>query len=101
MIHFVWWSNFTSVFNYLKFSVISQGEVESIAMKKPKERTQLFEQISNSTEFAAEYAEKKKMMQKADEDAQFSYKKKKNVAAERKRAKLEKEEVIQRTAQNS
>lgn len=62
-------------------------------MKKPKERTQLFEQISNSGELSAEYAEKKRDLQKAEEDAQFSYNKKKNVAAERKRAKLEKEEV--------
>ncbi|XP_053110843.1 structural maintenance of chromosomes protein 1B isoform X2 [Hemicordylus capensis] len=73
--------------------LVFQGEVDSIAMKKPKERTQLFEQISNSGELAAEYTEKKKMMQKAEEDAQFSYNKKKNVATERKRAKLEKEEA--------
>ncbi|XP_061438414.1 structural maintenance of chromosomes protein 1B isoform X10 [Rhineura floridana] len=73
--------------------LVFQGEVETIAMKKPKERTQLFEQISNSGEFAADYAEKKKNMQQAEEEAQFSYNKKKNVAAERKRAKLEKEEA--------
>ncbi|KAJ6668487.1 hypothetical protein lerEdw1_011969 [Lerista edwardsae] len=73
--------------------LVFQGEVESIAMKKPKERTQLFEQISNSGDLAAEYAEKKKNMQKAEGDAQFSYNKKKNVANERKRAKLEKEEA--------
>lgn len=65
-------------------------------MKKPKERTQLLEQISNSGEFATEYEEKKRAMQKAEEDAQFSYSKKKNVAAERKRAKLEKDEVSQK-----
>ncbi|XP_048371308.1 structural maintenance of chromosomes protein 1B [Sphaerodactylus townsendi] len=73
--------------------LVFQGEVESIAMKKPKERTQLFEQISSSGELAVEYAEKKTLMQKAEEDAQFSYNKKKNVAAERKRAKLEKNEA--------
>ncbi|XP_054856412.1 structural maintenance of chromosomes protein 1B isoform X2 [Eublepharis macularius] len=73
--------------------LVFQGEVESIAMKKPKERTQLFEQISNSGELAAEYAEKKNVMQKAEEDAQFSYNKKKNVGAERKRAKIEKDEA--------
>ncbi|KAL7982753.1 hypothetical protein Chor_010351 [Crotalus horridus] len=76
-----------------KNCLVFQGEVEAIAMKKPKERTQLFEQISNSGELAAEYAEKKRDLQKAEEDAQFSYNKKKNVAAERKRAKLEKEEA--------
>lgn len=64
-------------------------------MKKPKERTQLFEQISNSWEYAEDYEQKKKKMQKAEEDAQFNYNKKKSVAAERKQAKTEKEEVTQ------
>ncbi|XP_068808061.1 structural maintenance of chromosomes protein 1B isoform X2 [Struthio camelus] len=73
--------------------LIFQGTVESIAMKKPKERTQLFEQISNSWEHAEEYERKKKKMQQAEEDAQFNYNKKKNVAAERKQAKIEKEEA--------
>lgn len=62
-------------------------------MKKPKERTQLFEQISNSWEYAEDYEQKKKKMQQAEEDAQFNYNKKKTVAAERKQARLEKEEV--------
>uniref|UniRef100_A0A8C3ILM9 RecF/RecN/SMC N-terminal domain-containing protein n=1 Tax=Chrysemys picta bellii TaxID=8478 RepID=A0A8C3ILM9_CHRPI len=74
--------------------MVFQGAVESIAMKKPKERTQLFEQISNSWEFAEEYERKKKKMQQAEGDAQFNYNKKKHVAVERKHAKLEKEEVI-------
>ncbi|XP_025969786.1 structural maintenance of chromosomes protein 1B [Dromaius novaehollandiae] len=73
--------------------LIFQGTVESIAMKKPKERTQLFERISNSWEHAEEYERKKKKMQQAEEDAQFNYNKKKNVAAERKQAKIEKEEA--------
>ncbi|XP_066040434.1 structural maintenance of chromosomes protein 1B isoform X1 [Chamaea fasciata] len=73
--------------------LIFQGTVESIAMKKPKERTQLFEQISNSWEYAEDYEKKKKRMQQAEEDAQFNYNKKKSVAAERKQAKIEKEEA--------
>ncbi|XP_053318684.1 structural maintenance of chromosomes protein 1B [Spea bombifrons] len=73
--------------------LVFQGEVESIAMKKPKERTCLFEQISNSWELAEEYEKKKKLMLQADEDAQFIYNKKKNVAVERRQAKLEKEEA--------
>ncbi|XP_043371241.1 structural maintenance of chromosomes protein 1B isoform X8 [Dermochelys coriacea] len=73
--------------------MVFQGAVESIAMKKPKERTQLFEQISNSWEFAEEYDRKKKKMQQAEGDAQFNYNKKKHVAVERKHAKLEKEEA--------
>uniref|UniRef100_A0A8D0HNM1 Structural maintenance of chromosomes 1B n=1 Tax=Sphenodon punctatus TaxID=8508 RepID=A0A8D0HNM1_SPHPU len=73
--------------------LVFQGAVETIAMKKPKERTQLFEQISNSWELAGEYDQKKKKMQQAEEDAQFNYNKKKNAAAERKHAKSEKEEA--------
>ncbi|XP_048795035.1 structural maintenance of chromosomes protein 1B isoform X3 [Lagopus muta] len=73
--------------------LIFQGTVESIAMKKPKERTQLFEQISNSWQYAEEYEKKKKKMQQAEEDAHFNYNKKKNIAAERKQAKVEKEEA--------
>ncbi|NWU71560.1 SMC1B protein, partial [Pterocles burchelli] len=73
--------------------LIFQGTVESIAMKKPKERTQLFEQISSSWEYAEDYERKKKKMQQAEEDAQFNYNKKKSVAAERKQAKIEKEEA--------
>ncbi|XP_010171274.1 structural maintenance of chromosomes protein 1B, partial [Antrostomus carolinensis] len=73
--------------------LIFQGTVESIAMKKPKDRTQLFEQISNSWEYAEEYVRKKKKMEQAEEDAQFNYNKKKSVAAERKQAKIEKEEA--------
>uniref|UniRef100_A0A8C8REB7 Structural maintenance of chromosomes protein n=1 Tax=Pelusios castaneus TaxID=367368 RepID=A0A8C8REB7_9SAUR len=73
--------------------MVFQGAVESIAMKKPKERTQLFEQISNSWELAEEYERKKKKMHQAEGDAQFNYNKKKNVAVERKHAKLEKEEA--------
>ncbi|XP_056653602.1 structural maintenance of chromosomes protein 1B isoform X5 [Monodelphis domestica] len=75
--------------------LVFQGTVESISMKKPKERTQFFEEISNSKELIDEYEKKKKKVQKAEEDAQFNFNKKKNVAAERKHAKLEKEELDQ------
>lgn len=70
-----------------------QGAVESIAMKNPKERTALFEEISRSGELAQEYDRLKKEMVKAEEDTQFNYHRKKNIAAERKEAKQEKEEV--------
>uniref|UniRef100_A0A8C1RC09 Structural maintenance of chromosomes protein n=1 Tax=Cyprinus carpio TaxID=7962 RepID=A0A8C1RC09_CYPCA len=75
--------------NFLVF----QGAVESIAMKNPKERTTLFEEISRSGELAQEYDRRKKEMVKAEEDTQFNYHRKKNIAAERKEAKQEKEEV--------
>uniref|UniRef100_A0A672P6W7 Structural maintenance of chromosomes protein 1A n=1 Tax=Sinocyclocheilus grahami TaxID=75366 RepID=A0A672P6W7_SINGR len=70
-----------------------QGAVESIAMKNPKERTALFEEISRSGELAQEYDRCKKEMVKAEEDTQFNYHRKKNIAAERKEAKQEKEEA--------
>ncbi|EZA48341.1 hypothetical protein DMN91_007909 [Ooceraea biroi] len=75
--------------NFLVF----QGAVESIAMKNPKERTALFEEISNSGALKAEYERLRTDMLKAEEETQFSYQKKKGIAAERKEAKLEKEEA--------
>ncbi|XP_059508357.1 structural maintenance of chromosomes protein 1B-like [Stegostoma tigrinum] len=73
--------------------LVFQGTVENIAMKKPKERTQLFEQVSNSGELSNEYDKKKKEMMNAEEEARFNYNKKKNVAVERRHAKHEKEEA--------
>ncbi|XP_024435286.1 structural maintenance of chromosomes protein 1B isoform X1 [Desmodus rotundus] len=73
--------------------LVFQGTVESISMKKPKERTQFFEEISTSGELIGEYEEKRRKLQRAEEDAQFNFNKKRNIAAERKHAKLEKEEA--------
>lgn len=75
--------------NFLVF----QGAVESIAMKTPKERTQLFEQISRSGELSGEYEQKKVAMLKTQEETNFSYHKKKGIAMERKDAKVEKDEA--------
>ncbi|XP_042870292.1 structural maintenance of chromosomes protein 1A-like isoform X1 [Penaeus japonicus] len=75
--------------NFLVF----QGAVESIAMKNPKERTVLFEEISGSGSLKEEYDRLKTEMLKAEEDTQFTYQKKKGIAAERKEAKQEKEEA--------
>ncbi|GAB6029905.1 Structural maintenance of chromosomes protein 1 [Chamberlinius hualienensis] len=75
--------------NFLVF----QGAVESIAMKNPKERTALFEEISRSGDKKDEYDRLKAEMNKAEEDTQFSYQKKKGIAAERKEARMEKEEA--------
>lgn len=81
------------IFVLLYPSCCFKGAVESIAMKNPKERTALFEEISRSGELAQEYDRRKKEMVKAEEDTQFNYHRKKNIAAERKEAKQEKEEV--------
>merc|ERR1719189_1655344 len=75
--------------NFLVF----QGAVESIAMKNPKERTALFEEISGSGALAEEYERNKAEMVVAEEETQHTYQKKKAIGAERKEAKLEKEEA--------
>ena len=75
--------------NFLVF----QGAVESIAMKTPKERTDLFEKISGSGALAEDYEKKKQAMQKAEEDTTFTLHKKKGINAEKKEAKAEKDEA--------
>jgi len=75
--------------NFLVF----QGAVENIAMKNPKERTALFEEISGSGSLKEDYDRLKAEMIKAEEDTQYTLQKKKGIAAERKEAKLEKEEA--------
>ncbi|XP_057376078.1 structural maintenance of chromosomes protein 1A-like [Daphnia carinata] len=75
--------------NFLVF----QGAVENIAMKNPKERTALFEEISGSGALKEDYDRLKAEMLKAEEDTQFTLQKKKGIAAERKEARMEKEEA--------
>jgi structural maintenance of chromosome 1 len=75
--------------NFLVF----QGAVENIAMKNPKERTALFEEISGSGALKEDYDRLKADMLKAEEDTQFTLQKKKGIAAERKEARMEKEEA--------
>merc|ERR1719458_1365765 len=75
--------------NFLVF----QGAVENIAMKNPKERTALFEEISGSGALSDEYEKNKAEMISAEEETQHTYQKKKAIGAERKEAKLEKEEA--------
>merc|ERR1719357_545100 len=75
--------------NFLVF----QGAVESIAMKNPKERTTLFEEISGSGAKKKEYDRLKDEMMAAEENTQYTYQKKKTLGLERKEAKMEKEEA--------
>merc|ERR1712141_817062 len=75
--------------NFLVF----QGAVENIAMKNPKERTALFEEISGSGALKKEYDRLKEEMIQAEENTQFTYQKKKNINLERQEAKMEKEEA--------
>ena len=50
-------------------------------MKTPKERTQLFEEISRSGELGKEYDRKKEAMLKANELTAFSYNKRKVICS--------------------
>ncbi|XP_077451448.1 structural maintenance of chromosomes protein 1B isoform X3 [Stigmatopora argus] len=80
----------TKAQNCLVFQV---GTVESIALQNPIERCKLFELISHSKEFLAEYNEKKEAMLKAKEDTHFQFTKKKSVAVESKQMSDEKLEA--------
>ncbi|XP_068459885.1 structural maintenance of chromosomes protein 1B [Clinocottus analis] len=73
--------------------LVFQGAVESIALKDPKERTKMFECISQSREYAADYDSKKKALLKAKEDTQFHFNKKKSATVERKQVSQEKIEA--------
>ncbi|XP_029103410.1 structural maintenance of chromosomes protein 1B isoform X2 [Scleropages formosus] len=73
--------------------LVFQGAVESIAMKDAKEMSRMFERISGSLELAEEYNQKKEALQKAKEDTQFHYKKKKAAALEKKHMSQVKEET--------
>uniref|UniRef100_A0A914CSH9 Structural maintenance of chromosomes protein n=1 Tax=Acrobeloides nanus TaxID=290746 RepID=A0A914CSH9_9BILA len=72
---------------------VYQGMVESIAMRNPKERTQLFEELSRSGELQNEYNKLKADMVKAEEDAQMNLNKRRGVAQEKREAKAEKDEA--------
>jgi structural maintenance of chromosome 1 len=75
--------------NFLVF----QGAVESIAMKNPKERTALFEEISGSGALKKDYERLKQEVQEAEENTKETYEKKKALGLERKEAKSEKAEA--------
>uniref|UniRef100_A0A4W5RWE3 Structural maintenance of chromosomes 1B n=1 Tax=Hucho hucho TaxID=62062 RepID=A0A4W5RWE3_9TELE len=64
--------------------LVFQGAVESIAMKNPKERTKMFERISQSLELSNDYDRRKEALQKAKEDTQFHFNKKRTATAEKK-----------------
>lgn len=62
-------------------------------MKSPKERARMFELISGSQELAEEYDKKKELLQRAKEETQFHFNKKRTATAEKKQISLEKVEV--------
>ncbi|XP_056106975.1 structural maintenance of chromosomes protein 1B [Rhinichthys klamathensis goyatoka] len=76
-----------------KNCLVYQGAVESIAMMNAKERTKMFERISNSGELRAEYDAKLAVLQKAKEDTQFHFNRKKAATAEKKQVFKDKTEA--------
>ncbi|VDO26724.1 unnamed protein product [Haemonchus placei] len=81
------------IFIKAKNFLVYQGQIESIAMKNPKERTALFEEISRSCELQPEYDRLKLELQKAEEDAQQNMHKRRGIAQEKREAKLERDEA--------
>ncbi|XP_026884598.2 structural maintenance of chromosomes protein 1B isoform X3 [Electrophorus electricus] len=73
--------------------LVFQGAVESIAMMNAKERTKMFERISRSMELAYEYDTKLAALQKAKEDTQFHFNRKRTAAAEKKQVFKDKAEA--------
>ncbi|KAF5894232.1 structural maintenance of chromosomes protein 1B-like, partial [Clarias magur] len=73
--------------------LVFQGAVESIAMMNAKERTKMFERISTSFELANEYDTKLSALQKAKEDTQYHFNRKRAAAAEKKQVFKDKTEA--------
>lgn len=67
--------------------------MEAIALKHAEERTKMLECICQSRQFAAEYDRKKEALQKAKEETQYNFSKKKAAISEKKQMFKEKEEV--------
>ncbi|KAI5105496.1 structural maintenance of chromosomes protein 1B, partial [Silurus meridionalis] len=73
--------------------LVFQGAVESIAMMNAKERTKMFERISSSIELASEYETKLSLLQKAKEDTQYNFNRKRAATAEKKQVFKDKTEA--------
>ncbi|XP_073724742.1 structural maintenance of chromosomes protein 1B isoform X3 [Misgurnus anguillicaudatus] len=76
-----------------KNCLVYQGAVESIAMMNAKDRTKMFERISNSQELNNEYDTKLVALQNAKEDTQFQFNRKKAASAEKKQVFKDKTEA--------
>lgn len=63
-------------------------------MMNAKDRTKLFERISNSIELANEYDAKLAALQNAKEDTRFHFNRKRAAAAEKKQVFKDKTEVL-------
>ena len=73
--------------------LIFQCAVENVSMKTMEELTALFEEVSGSIAFKAEYEKCKAELAAAEADLALSYQKKRSNLAEVNKAKLEKKEL--------
>ncbi|KAM9807852.1 structural maintenance of chromosomes protein 1B [Neosynchiropus ocellatus] len=81
------------IFTKAKNCLVFQGVVESIALKDPRDRTRMFEMISQSGEYAALYDQKKEALLKAKEETNFHFNRKKAAIIEKTQVSKEKVEA--------
>ena len=70
-----------------------QGDIEHVAGLQPSQITTLFESISGSETFKADYEKLEVAKKEAEEKLQFVLAKKKNTHAEKRQKKAQKEEA--------
>uniref|UniRef100_A0A915EHG8 Structural maintenance of chromosomes protein n=1 Tax=Ditylenchus dipsaci TaxID=166011 RepID=A0A915EHG8_9BILA len=78
-----------NIFIKAKNFLVYQGAVEQIAMQSPKELTQLFEELSRSSEFQEEYDRLRSEVDAAESNAQSNLNKRRDIALEKREAKQE------------
>lgn len=84
-----------NIFINSKNFLVYQGKVEEIAMKNPKERMSMFEEISESLQYRQDYDQAKKVQEEADDASKDAHLKKRGMAQERKDAREEVAQVQQ------
>ncbi|CAD5226875.1 unnamed protein product [Bursaphelenchus xylophilus] len=78
---------FIKAHNFLVF----QGEVEQIAMRSPKDLTEMFEELSKSAQFKNEYERLRSEVDKAENETMENFNKRRDVEKEKRIAKQEKD----------
>ncbi|KAI1724897.1 SMC proteins flexible hinge domain-containing protein [Ditylenchus destructor] len=78
-----------NIFIKAKNFLVYQGAVEQIAMQSPKELTQLFEELSRSCELQEDYDRLRAEVESAESFAQTNLNKRRDIAMEKREAKLE------------
>uniref|UniRef100_A0A914HXQ1 Structural maintenance of chromosomes protein n=1 Tax=Globodera rostochiensis TaxID=31243 RepID=A0A914HXQ1_GLORO len=82
-----------NIFSKARNFLVYQGAVEHIAMQNPKELTQLFEELSKSSECKEDYEMLKEEMHQAEAHAQTNLTKKRDILLELREAKQERNEA--------